>query len=85
MRGRLLAHGRGGRQKGARGWLLTRSDGQSTVEYLLLLVAFLAMLGAFGLMWRAAQGGVLVSLAREAASHSLGEGVVGALKDVAEF
>lgn len=85
MRGRLLAHGRRRRRKGARGWFLSRCEGQSTVEYLLLLTAFAAMIGAFGLMWHAARDGVLVSHATDAASHSLGGDITKALKDIVEF
>ena len=56
--------------------------GQSTVEYLLVLVAFLAMIAALGALWRAGSGGGLVQLATETASHGQGQGTVALLKDV---
>ena len=48
--------------------------GQSTTEYLLILAAFASMVGALGLLWRAASGGTLLSLATVAASHAAPEG-----------
>lgn len=59
--------------------------GQSTLEYLLLLVAFVAMVGALALIWHAARDGRLLSLATEAASHGSGGGTVALLKDVLEY
>ena len=59
--------------------------GQSTTEYLLILVAFASMVGALGLLWRAASGGTLLSLATAAASHAASDGWLGALKDAAGF
>ena len=59
--------------------------GQSTLEYLLLLVAFVAMIGALALLWHAARDGRLLSLAADAASHGAGGGAVPLLKDVLEF
>lgn len=59
--------------------------GQSTLEYLLVLGTFVAMLAAFGLLWHAARDGALVGLATKAASHGTGSGTAGLLKDVAVF
>jgi hypothetical protein len=54
----------------------TRSrTGQSTVEYALVLLAFLGMLVCLGLLWHEARDGSLVRLASEAASHGLDEGL----------
>ena len=73
-RGALRRRGRSG---GARG-----GSGQSTLEYLLLLVAFVAMIGALALVWHAARDGRLLGLASAAASHGTGAGAVAMLKDV---
>lgn len=56
--------------------------GQSTLEYLLIMSAFAALVAALALLWRTAQAGKLQEIAVAAASHSSGEGVVAALKDV---
>lgn len=65
--------------------LVASREGQSTLEYLLVLGAFVALLAALGLLWHAAKDGVLVGLATESASHGAGQGPVGMLKDVAVF
>ena len=80
-----MAHGRRRRRRLKRSAGAGRDRGQSTVEYLLLLVAFLAVMAALALVWRAAQDGRLMGLATSAASHGAGQGMVGMLKDVAEF
>jgi hypothetical protein len=78
-----------GRGKGlAHGLLCTcrEGSGQSTVEYAIVLAAFLAMVLALGLMWHAAKDGRLLRLAVDAASHGTGGDVtVGFLQDVALF
>ncbi len=78
-----------GHKKGlAPGLLATwrESSGQSTVEYAVVLAAFLAMVAALGLMWHAARDGRLLRLAVEAASHGTGGDVTaGFLQDVALF
>ena len=56
--------------------------GQSTVEYLLVLVAFVSAVGALGLLWHAGRDGVLVGLATQSASHGVDQGGVSLLKDV---
>ncbi|QOY61525.1 hypothetical protein INP52_02030 [Thermophilibacter immobilis] len=65
--------------------LIENRLGQSTLEYLLVLVAFVAMVGALGLLWHAARDGRLVELARDAASHGAGQGAPALLKDIVEF
>lgn len=61
-------------------------SGQSTVEYALVLLAFLAMLVGMGAVWHASREGRLADLAREAASHSMPSGVdVKLLQDVTAF
>ncbi len=56
--------------------------GQSTLEYLLILSAFAAVVAALALLWRTAQAGGLQRIAVEATSHSMAEGLGAALKDV---
>ena len=82
-----MAHGRRRRRalrrRGGPGG--PRGAGQSTLEYLLLLVAFIAMIGALALLWHAARDGRLLALATGAASHGSGAGAVSMLKDVLEY
>lgn len=62
------------------------SSGQSTVEYAIVLLAFLAMVVALGTVWRAAQGGRLQNLARDSASHTLDQGLsIEFLQDVTAY
>lgn len=65
----------------AREWL-TDERGQSTVEYLLVLSAFLAAVVALGLLWHAGRDGELVGRATQAASHGVAQGGVALLKDI---
>ncbi len=51
-----MRHGRGTR-------------GQSTVEYAVVLFAFLALVAALGALWHAGRDGKLLNLAIQAASH----------------
>ena len=60
-------------------------SGQSTLEYLLMLVVFIAMIGALALLWHAVRDGRLLALATDAASHGSGAGAVPMLKDVLEY
>ena len=63
-----------------------RSDwGQSTLEYLLVLMAFLAIVLAMGSLWHAAQDGRLAEIACEASSHSFQEGFVGMAQDLLAY
>ena len=50
------------------------TSGQSTVEYAVVLFAFLSLVVALGALWRAGRDGRLLNLAIEAASHLLGAG-----------
>ncbi len=59
--------------------------GQSTVEYALVLLAFLSMLLAMGGLWHVARDAVLLDRAVEASSHQLGGDVLGAARDLALF
>ena len=52
------------------------------VEYLVVLGAFVALIGAIGLLWHAGRDGVLVGLATRSASHGVEQGSVALLKDV---
>ncbi len=56
--------------------------GQSTLEYLLIMSAFAALVVGLAALWRCAQAGKLQEIAIAATSHSAAEGVVAALKDV---
>lgn len=60
--------------------------GQSSVEYALVLMAFLSIVLALGALWRVAHEGRMQDLVREASSHSLGDGVsVGLVQDVTAY
>lgn len=59
--------------------------GQSTVEYLLVLAAFLSMMLAIGALWQVARSGRLVELAAEASSHGGQQGLSDQLKDIVMF
>lgn len=48
------------------------SSGQSTVEYALLVFAFLAMVLAVGALWKLGAQGKLAELSASAASHIFG-------------
>lgn len=63
---------------------LTSSDrGQGTVEYALVLYAFVAMLVGMAAVWHALSDGVLVNLATDSASHASGDGLsMGSLQDL---
>ena len=62
------------------------TSGQSTVEYAIVLFAFLAMVVALGSIWRAAQSGRIQSMARSSASHSLDQGLsIDFLQDVTAY
>lgn len=45
-------------------------SGQATVEYAVLLVAFLMVVVGLGAIWRASSTGKLLELAQESCSHS---------------
>lgn len=45
------------------------TSGQSTVEYAVVLCAFLALVTALGALWHAGRDGKLLSIAIQAASH----------------
>lgn len=61
------------------------ASGQSTVEYAVLLVAFVAMAAALAALWHAASDGVLLGLATQSASHGTGQGWAALLKDVVGY
>lgn len=74
-------HGKGGRG-GRRVRRPGSESGQSTLEFLLVAMAFAAVFCALGALWRAARDGRLLTLASQATSHSTAAGLVVALKDV---
>lgn len=60
-----------------------RESGQATVEYGLVLFAFLTLIVALGVLWHWTAGGELLAGAVRAASHSWGEGgALGMSQDV---
>lgn len=62
------------------------SQGQASVEYALVLVAFLSMVAAFACIWHAGKEGRLLRQATEAASHQLEWGDVrGSVRDLALY
>lgn len=83
MLGRQVAHER--RRRGRGLWVLGGGRGQSTVEYLLVLLAFVSAVVALGLLWHAGRDGVLVGLATTSASHGTGQGALALLRDVLEY
>lgn len=64
------------------GWWARGGTGQSTVEYALVLFAFLAMVLVLGQVLDWAAGGRLLSLVAESSSHTGEGGVAGLLRDV---
>lgn len=56
--------------------------GQSTVEYALVVVAFLALVIALGALWRLFEGGTVTLHALQSASHHLQDVATGAWGDV---
>ncbi len=67
--------------KGRSPRILFECGGQSTVEYAIVLGAFLAMVVALAAIARAVGSGVVANEAVEAASHSAGETFLGTLQD----
>lgn len=60
--------------------------GQSTLEYGLVLLAFMAMICALDAIWRRVSGGSLLDRALGAASHAWGQGGLIALtQDILMF
>ena len=60
--------------------------GQSTVEYALVVVAFLSMMLALGVVWRSGRSGALLDKAIGASSHQVGgSDAYGGLRDIALF
>lgn len=55
--------------------------GQASVEYALVLLAFVASFVALAAIWHAARDGLLLERARDAASHSFASGLLDASKD----
>ncbi|MEF9841252.1 MAG: hypothetical protein RR773_01670 [Raoultibacter sp.] len=61
----------------------SREDrGQVTVEFAVILVAFLAIAIALGVVWRALEGGLFVDHALQSASHHMETVVPGVIADV---
>lgn len=61
-------------------------DGQSTVEYAVVLAAGLSVVVALGVLWHAARGGALLGLVERACAYALGgDSALGAWQDVLLF
>lgn len=56
--------------------------GQATLEYSLILLAFLAIIVAFGLLWTAAGSGTLTDQAINAGSHLISGGILETVQDI---
>lgn len=59
--------------------------GQASLEYVVVLCAFLAMVVALIALWRWLSAGGLLGTALGSASHSIDAGLVDALQDVLLF
>lgn len=59
-----------------------REQGQGTMEYMVVVVAFLAMICALGALFRAFAEGTVVQDSVSAASHTTAQGVLGDLQDI---
>ena len=66
-------------------WRGRAQRGQSCVEYVLVVLAFLSMVVAWGVVWHAGRNGRLLDRAVEASSHHLGGDVLGSFRDVLLF
>ena len=62
--------------------LIKNNLAQGTVEYAIVLVAFLAIVIAFGFLWNALSDGLFVEHAVQSASHHVQSGLAGVLADV---
>lgn len=66
--------------------LCLERGGQSSVEYALVLVAFLAAILALGAVWHVVGEGGLQRLSEGAASHAVeGDAAVGGMHDIVLF
>lgn len=61
---------------------IENTEGQSTVEFALVGIAFMAMAIAFGVLWRALESGLFVDHALLSASHHLVGVSIGVVGDV---
>lgn len=61
---------------------IIENAGQGTVEYAVILFAFLAMVAGLGAMWHAFDSGLLVEHALQSASHHVSSAAPGAFADV---
>lgn len=78
--------GKGRRTDEAAKGLPWHARGQSTVEYLLVLLAFLSMVIAIAGVWKAGRDGLLLRSAVAASSHQMGGGdALGSAQDLALF
>ena len=65
--------------------IMTRGNGQSSVEYAVVFAGFLAIVAAFFAIWRFLADGTVVEHALGAASHHLTGSIEGGLSDVFLF
>ncbi len=62
--------------------LISSTKGQSTVEFALIMAAFICLVLGLGALWHAFDGGVFVDHALMSASHHLTDVDAGAIGDV---
>ncbi len=73
---------RGGRKASSARRLLAACDGQGTLEYALVMFAFMAIVGGLGALWHLFDAGLPVQHALQSASHHVASVAPGALADV---
>lgn len=61
---------------------IKNTQGQSTVEFALITIAFIALLIGCGALWRAFDEGLFVEHATKSASHHVDVVYPGAMRDV---
>lgn len=59
-----------------------QNDGQSTVEFAIVLAALLTIVIGIGLLWNLSDKGILIEHALSSASHHLKDAAVGIIGDV---
>jgi len=73
---------RRGVRDGARHFALPASSGQGTVEYAVVLFAFIGIVVGLGALWHALEAGDVVAHALQSASHHVSSVSPGAFSDV---
>ena len=71
-----------GSRDGARRFSASASAGQGTVEYAIVLFAFVGIVAGLGTLWHALEAGDVVAHALQSASHHVSSVSPGAFSDV---